>query len=59
MSQPSPERTESSPNAAERLRVALGWERLLETTPEQQAEFDAELARRDEEIRRFYGKPTA
>jgi hypothetical protein len=32
---------------------------LPETTPEQQAEFDAELAGRDEEIRRFYGKPAA
>ncbi|GAA0940718.1 hypothetical protein [Virgisporangium aurantiacum] len=58
MSQPSSERTEPSASA-ERLRVALGWERLPETTPEEQAEFDAELARRDEEIRRYYGKPAA
>lgn len=58
MSQPSSERTEPSTNA-ERLRVALGWDRVPETTPEEQAEFDAELARRDEEVRRFYGKPAA
>ena len=58
MSQPSSERTEPSSNA-ERLRIALGWESLPETTPEEQAEFDAELARRDEEIRRYYGKPAA
>jgi hypothetical protein len=58
MSQPSPERTEPSPNA-ERLRVAMGWERLPEMTTEQREEFDAELRRRDEEVRRFYGKPAA
>jgi hypothetical protein len=58
MSQSSQESTEPS-SSEERLRVALGWDRLPETTPEQQAEFDAELARRDEEIRRFYGKPAA
>ena len=58
MSQPTPERTEPSPNA-ERLRVAMGWDRLPEITPEERAEFQAELARRDEEIRRFYGKPAA
>jgi hypothetical protein len=58
MSQPSLERTEPSPNA-ERLRVAMGWERLPEMTDEQRAEFDAELRRRDEEVRRFYGKPAA
>jgi hypothetical protein len=34
-------------------------DRLPETTPQEQAEFDAELARRDEEIRRYYGKPAA
>jgi hypothetical protein len=58
MTQPSPERTEPSPNA-ERLRVAMGWERLPEMTPEQREEFDAELLRRDEEVRRFYGKSAA
>jgi hypothetical protein len=58
MTQSPSERTQPSPNA-ERLRVALGWDRLPEMTPEEQAEFDAELARRDEEIRRFYGKPAA
>jgi hypothetical protein len=58
MSQPTPERTEPS-TKAERLRIAMGWDRLPETTPEEQAEFDAELARRDEEIRRYYGKPAA
>jgi hypothetical protein len=41
MSQPTPERTEPS-TKAERLRVALGWESLPETTSEGQAEFDAE-----------------
>jgi hypothetical protein len=58
MSQPTPERIQPTPSE-ERLRAALGWERLPETTPEEQAEFDAELARRDEEIRRYYGKPAA
>ena len=58
MTHPSQESVQPSPSE-ERLRVALGWERLPETTPEQQAEFDAELARRDEEIRRYYGKPAA
>jgi hypothetical protein len=31
--------------------------RLPEMTPEDRAKFRAELARQDEEIRRFYGKP--
>ena len=58
MSQPSPERTEPSPNA-ERLRVALGWDRLPEISPEKDAEFRAKLAEQDEEIRRYYGTSAA
>lgn len=58
MNQPLPKPTGPSPNA-ERLRIAMGWDRLPEMSPEQAAEFDAELARHDEEIRRYYGKPTA
>jgi hypothetical protein len=58
MTQPSQESIQPS-SSEERLRVALGWGRLPETTPEQQAVFDAELARRDEDIRRYYGKPVA
>ena len=58
MSQPSPERTEPSPNA-ERLRIAMGWDRLPEMSAERAAEFEAELARHDEEVRRYYGKPAA
>jgi hypothetical protein len=58
MTQSPSERTQPSPNA-ERLRVAMGWDRLPEMSPEDAAEFRAELARHDEEIRRFYGKPAA
>ena len=56
MSEPSPERTEPSLNG-ERLRIAMGWDRLPEMSPEREAEFEAELARHDEEVRRYYGKP--
>jgi hypothetical protein len=49
VSQPSPERTEPSPNA-ERLRIAMGWNRLPEMSPERAAEFEVELARHDEEV---------
>jgi hypothetical protein len=58
VSQPSHERIEPSPNA-ERLRIAMGWDRLPEMSPERAAEFEAELARHDEEVRRYYGKPAA
>jgi hypothetical protein len=58
MSQATPDRTQPSPNA-ERLREALGWERLPEMSPERQAEFDARQKQFDEEIRRFYGDTAA
>jgi hypothetical protein len=40
---------------AERLRVAMGWDKLPEMTPEQRAAFDETNRRADEEARRFYG----
>jgi len=45
--------------AAERLREALGWDRLPEMTPEQRAAFDEANRRADEEARRFYGLDAA
>jgi hypothetical protein len=55
MTSPS-ERTGSthSPNA-ERLREALGWERLPEMTPEQREAYEAANERARAEARRFYG----
>lgn len=50
-----PHQNQPSPNA-ERLRVAMGWDRLPEMTPEELAEFEAKERRIDEELRRFYGK---
>ncbi len=47
-----------SPNA-ERLREALGWDRLPEMTPEQQQAFDEETRRANEAARRFYGLDAA
>jgi hypothetical protein len=58
MSQPSPERTQPSPNA-ERLRVAMGWEQLPEMTPEQRQAFEAEERQADEQVRRYYGTSAA
>jgi hypothetical protein len=58
MSQPTPERTQPSPNA-ERLRIAMGWDRLPEMSPEERAAFEAEERRIDEEVRRYYGKSDA
>jgi hypothetical protein len=58
MSQTTPDQTQTSSNA-ERLRVAMGWERLPEMSPEQREIFDAEQRRFDEEIRRFYADPAA
>jgi hypothetical protein len=55
MSQSTPDQTRSSPNA-ERLRVAMGWDRLPLMSPERLAEFEAEQRELDEEVRRFYGK---
>ena len=43
-----------SPNA-ERLRVAMGWDKLPEMTPEERAKFDAENEKAQEAARRFYG----
>jgi hypothetical protein len=54
MTQPSSERTEPSPNA-ERLRVAMGWERLPEMTSAERQAFEAEEQQVDEQIRRYYG----
>jgi hypothetical protein len=47
-----------SPNA-ERLRQAMGWEKLPEMTPEQLARFDEDNRRAEEEAQRFYGKTAA
>jgi hypothetical protein len=44
-----------SPNA-ERLREALGWERLPAITPERQAEIDTKFTEADEEARRFHDR---
>ena len=56
MTSATPDRLQPSPNA-ERLRIALGWDRLPEMTAEQREAFDAELRRRDAALRRFYGEP--
>ena len=58
MSQATPDQTHPSPNA-ERVREALGWDRLPELTAEEREEFDAEQRRADEEARRFYANPAA
>lgn len=58
MDQASPDRTQHSPNA-ERLRVALGWDRLPEMTPVEREAFEAEQRELDEEVRRYYGKTDA
>jgi hypothetical protein len=47
----------SSPHA-EQLRVAMGWDKLPEMTPEQRARFDEENRRVSEEARRFYSGGT-
>ena len=49
------DQSQSSPNS-ERLRIAMGWDRLPLMSPQERAEFEAEQRRFDEEIRRFYGK---
>ena len=58
MSQATPDQTQPASNA-ERLRQAMGWERLPEMGAEERAKFDAEQRRFDEEIRRFYSDPAA
>jgi hypothetical protein len=58
MSQATPDQAQPTSNA-ERLRQAMGWERLPEMSPDQRASFDAEQRRFDEEIRRFYADPAA
>jgi hypothetical protein len=58
MTQSPPERTKPSPNA-ERFRVAMGWERLPEMTPDERQAFDAEEQRIDEQVRRYYGTNVA
>jgi hypothetical protein len=47
-----------SPNA-ERLRQAMGWEKLPEMTPEQRVKFDEDNRRAEEEADRFYGQSAA
>lgn len=55
-----PDHTERGHSAAaERLREALGWDRLPEMTPAERAEFDEANRRADEEARRFYGLSAA
>jgi hypothetical protein len=49
----TPERASHSPNA-ERLRQALGWEKLPEMTSEEREAFDEANRRADEEAKRFY-----
>jgi hypothetical protein len=51
---PSEHTSSHSPNA-ERLREALGWDRLPEMTPEQREAFDEANRRADEEARHFHG----
>jgi hypothetical protein len=58
MTQPERPDTTHSPNA-ERLRQAMGWERLPEMTPEQRERFEAENRRAEDEARRFYGTTAA
>jgi len=51
-----PDRTERGHSAAaERLRKALGWDRLPEMTPEQREAYEAANERARDEARRFYG----
>jgi hypothetical protein len=56
MTSSPPERTSHSPNA-ERLRAALGWDRLPEMTSEQREAYDAANERARADARRFYGDP--
>jgi hypothetical protein len=58
MSQATPGQAQPASNA-ERLRVAMGWERLPEMSAEEREKFDADQRRFDEEIRRFYADPAA
>jgi hypothetical protein len=58
MSHATPDQTQPTSNA-ERLRQAMGWERLPEMSPEERTRFDAEQQRFDDEIRRFYADPAA
>lgn len=58
MSQATPDQTQPASNA-ERLREAMGWERLPEMSPDRREEFDADQRRFDDEIRRFYADPAA
>ena len=58
MSEATPDQAQPTSNA-ERLRVAMGWERLPETRAEEREKFDAEQRRFDEEIRRFYADRSA
>jgi hypothetical protein len=55
MAHATPDRTRSSPNA-ERLRVAMGWDRLPEMSPDEREKFEADQRQLDEEVRRYYGK---
>jgi hypothetical protein len=47
-----------SPNA-ERLRQAMGWEKLPAMTPEQREAYEAANEKAREEARRFYGQSAA
>jgi hypothetical protein len=58
MSQATPDQTQPTSNA-ERLRLAMGWDRLPEMSVEEREKFDADQRRFDEEIRRFYADPAA
>jgi len=49
------ERGHSASAAAERLREALGWDRLPEMTPEQREAYETANERARDEARRFYG----
>jgi len=51
-------RVQPSPNA-EQLRVAMGWERLPEMTPEERQAFEAAERKVDEQVRRYYGTSAA
>ncbi len=51
---PDSDRQTPSPNA-ERLRQALGWDRLPEMTPNQREAYEAANEQAREDARRFYG----